>query len=237
MLDCVVALTSWKGRIYNSNFMLVIYKLLTQQTDYNYKVVLSLSEEEFPHKCDDLPPEFLTLQRHPRFEILWSYANTRSLKNYFPVKRLYNTVPIIVVGDDTLYSGNLVQTMMNEHTKTPIMALGNDLWYWPLEHDRIPILCRVRLFPPKCMFNLCEDYFVQDFKNLENDVFYGICLQLNNTKCRKVSENMVDCAGFYGQQVSLSHEYTRQINNPIELYHRFMTLHPELHEIILKNLG
>lgn len=48
---------------------------------------------------------------------------------------------------------------------------------------------------------------------------------------------MLECAGFYGQQVSLSHEYTRQINNPMELYHRFMTLHPELHEIILKNLG
>lgn len=237
MVDVIVALTTWHGRIYEKGFSRVLYRLVNQQiTNFKYKVVLSLSEEEFPNKEDDLP-EFVNLfAESDNFEILWSYKNTKALKNYFPVKRKYRDIPIIVIGDDTIYSKNLVEFMMNEHIKTPEYALGNCLFYWDKEHDEIPVLCQVRLFPPKCMFSLSEDYFVEDFKNLENDIFYGICLKLQNTKCRGLdNRTLVEDGSFFGQEKKLAFDYSKPENDPKKLYKTFMNKHPELLEIINGN--
>lgn len=232
-LDCIVALTSWKGRIYNANFIKVLNRLLNQKTKFNYKVVLSLSEEEFPKKESELPEELIKLTQLDNFEILWSYKNTRSLKNYYPVKREYKDLPIIVIGDDTIYSNHLVEFMMNEHRKTPLEALGNCLLYMDKDEDKIPILYQVRLFPPKCMFNLSEDYFVDDFKNLENDIFYGVCLKLQHTKCRALNnKTLVEKAGFFAQENGLRVEYRKPENNPKNLYKIFIAKHPELLQII-----
>lgn len=237
MVDVIVALTSWRGRIYESGFFRVLYRLVNEQiTNFKYKVVLSLSEEEFPNKEDDLP-EFVNLfAESDNFEVLWSYKNTRALKNYFPVKRKYRDIPIIVIGDDTIYSKNLVEFMMNEHIKTPEYALGNCLFCWDKEHDEIPVLCQVRLFPPKCMFSLSEDYFVEDFKNLENDIFYGICLKLQHTKCRGLdNRTLVEDGSFFGQEKKLAFDYWKPENDPKKLYKTFMSKHPELLEIINGN--
>lgn len=233
MLDCIVALTSWKGRVYNEELSKVLYHLTHQKTKYNYKVVLSLSEEEFPKKNEELPDWLVAFTELENFEILWSYRNTMSLKNYWPVKRAYKDVPILVLGDDTIYSKQLVEFMMNEHLKTPEYALGNCILYWDEAHDNLPILCKVRLFPPKCMFNLSEDYFVDYFKNLENDIFYGVCLKLNHTKCRALNNSsLVLNAGFFGQENKLAFEYWKPENDPKKFYENFVKDHPELLEII-----
>lgn len=233
-MDVIVALTTWKGRIYDKNFPKVLFRLCAQQiTNFSYKVVLSLSEEEFPHKEADLPDDVLLFNELDNFEILWSYKNTKALKNYFPVKRKYKDVPIIVIGDDSLYSQNLVQVMYSEHLKHPECALGNCLFYWDDEHDKIPVLCEVRLFPPKCMFNLAEDYFITYFKNLENDIFYGICLKLNHTECIGLNiRGLIEKREFYGQKNKLAFEYWKNENDPKKLYKHFINEHPELLEII-----
>ena len=54
-LDCVVSLTSWKGRIYHPDVPKVIYSIIRQKTQYKFKVVLVLSEDEFKNKEQDLP--------------------------------------------------------------------------------------------------------------------------------------------------------------------------------------
>lgn len=67
-------------------FSRVLYRLVNEQiTNFKYKVVLSLSEEEFPNKENDLP-EFVNLfAESDNFEILWSYKNTKALKNYIKI--------------------------------------------------------------------------------------------------------------------------------------------------------
>lgn len=234
MIDVIVALTTWKGRIYNKDFLKVLYRLCKEQiTDFKYKVVLSLSEEEFPNKEADLPDDLLIFTELENFEILWSYKNTKALKNYFPVKRKYKDVPIIVIGDDSIYSRRLVQVMYEEHLKSPECALGNCLFYWDDAHDRIPVLCEVRLFPPKCMFNLAEDYFITYFKNLENDIFYGVCLKLNHTPCKGLNKrDLVEKREFYGQEKKLAFDYWKKENDPKKLYENFVKDHSELLEII-----
>lgn len=237
MIDVIVALTTWKGRIYNKDFLRVLYRLCKEQiTDFKYKVVLSLSEEEFPNKEADLSDDLLLFAELENFEILWSYKNTKALKNYFPVKQKYKDLPIIVIGDDTLYSKNLVQRVMEEHIKDPAKALGNKLFYWDNKHNNIPVLWQVRLFPPNCMFNLSEEYFINYFKNLENDIFYGICLKLNNTKCKCVNiPELVEQKEFFGQENKLNTEYSKPENSAIKFYENFIADHPELLEIIKQN--
>ena len=234
MIDVIVALTTWKGRIYDNDFLKVLFRLCKQQiTDFKYKVVLSLSEEEFTNKELDLPEDLLLFNELDNFEILWSYKNTKALKNYFPVKRKYKDIPIIVIGDDSIYSKNLVQNMYSAYLKEPNCALGNCLFYWDKAHDEIPVLCEVRLFPPKCMFNLSEDYFIKYFKNLENDIFYGICLKLNHTKCKGLNiQGLVENREFYGQKNKLAFEYWKKENDPKKLYEIFVNEHPELLDII-----
>lgn len=237
MVDVIVALTTWRGRIYEKGFSRVLYRLVNEQiTNFKYKVVLSLSEEEFPNMEEDLP-EFVNLfAESDNFEVLWSYKNTKALKNYFPVKRKYGDTPIIVIGDDSLYSRNLVQIVYEQHLIFPNEALGNKLFYWDDKHNNIPVLWQVRLFPPKCMFNLPEDYFVNYFKSLENDIFYGICLKLNNTKCRCIDiPDLVEQKEFFGQENKLNREYSKPENNAIKFYEKFISDHPELLEIIKAN--
>jgi hypothetical protein len=236
-MDVIVALTTWKGRIYNKDFCKVLFRLCKQQiTKFNYKVVLSLSEEEFPNKENDLPNDVLLFNELDNFEILWSYKNTRALKNYFPVKRKYRDLPIIVIGDDTIYSEKLVEDVMTEHLKNPTCALGNLMFYWDDKHDNIPVLYQVRLFPPKCMFNLSEDYFINYFKNLENDIFYGICLKLNHTNCKAMNiPYLCEKKEFFGQEKKLNIEYKRPENDPKKFYEQFIKEHPELLEIIKQN--
>jgi hypothetical protein len=234
MPDVIVALTTWKGRIYDYAFIKVLYRLCgDQKTKFTYKVVLSLSEEEFPNKEHDLPEKVLLFTQLENFEILWSYANTKALKNYYPVQKKYQDLPIIVIGDDTIYSRNLVEYMMTEHLKDTTQALGNSLFYWDADHDEIPVLCQVRLFPPHCMVNLPEQYFIEDFNNLENDIFYGICLKLQRTPCRCLgNSSLVEKPGFFGQEKKLAFEYWKPENNPQKLYEEFLKKHPDLAEKI-----
>lgn len=78
----VVSLTSWRGRIYSDIVQLVLFSLLRQKTKYRYKVVLVLSEEEFPRKEAELPENIVKLaEKVEHMEILWTYRNTRALKN------------------------------------------------------------------------------------------------------------------------------------------------------------
>ena len=60
-LDCIVSLTSWKGQIYTESVPLHLYCLTHQKTSYNYKVVLVLSDEEFPGKEKDIPKTIVAM--------------------------------------------------------------------------------------------------------------------------------------------------------------------------------
>lgn len=80
-LDIIVSLTTWKRRISGGTLPRVLFRLLEQQdTSINYKVVLVLSEEEFG-KDYKLPETISIWLNNPKFEILWTYENTRALKN------------------------------------------------------------------------------------------------------------------------------------------------------------
>ena len=100
-MDCIVSLTSWKGRINNPDLPRVLFSIFSQKTKYEYEVNLTLSLEEFPNKEKDLPELLNDFVDDGRMKITWVEGNTRALKKLYPL--IENTkVPILTTDDDII---------------------------------------------------------------------------------------------------------------------------------------
>lgn len=99
----VIALTSWKQRI--NTVGQTIYNLFTM-CGPEFHIVLTLAEEEFPRKEQELPRDLVLMNRTGVFEILWCKRNTRSFKKILYAMQKYRNVPIISADDDCIYQFN-----------------------------------------------------------------------------------------------------------------------------------
>lgn len=187
-LDAIVSLTTWKGRINDENLPKIIVRLLTQKTDVNYKVVLVLSREEFG---DDyvLPSELRTLLSSEKFEILWTYKNTKALKKLDPAMKKWPDLPIIVTDDDMLLAENAVAVIWREHLKHPNDILATDvctpfLRQWPRS-------AYFKLFPPHSLAELPDEWFEKYFGGLLDDDWNGIRAIVKGTNQRRIDPSVV----------------------------------------------
>lgn len=221
-LDVIVSLTTWKGRIFHEQFPFNLFSLLAQNTKFKYKVVLTLSEEEFGKEFE-LPDRVSIYQTaYQNFEVLWTYKNTRALKNYNPVSEKYPATPVIVIGDDTIYSPNLVQTVydayMASDRRTCLAAKVSTF------SSGLKVPWRIRLFPPQCMKWIPEVYFDKYFHD-NNDLFYGVRLLLNG---RNVVKMNWDNLWFHGSAFSQENRLTEYHKyNDDEVFSGFIKEHPE----------
>lgn len=116
----IVSLTSWKGRIYDKSLLYNLFRLFHQETAIKYKVVMVLSEEEFPLKEKELPYDILLFNKTiDNFEILWTYKNTKALKKLNPTINKYPNLPIITLDDDTLLEKYVIDDLYNLNKKYP----------------------------------------------------------------------------------------------------------------------
>lgn len=185
-LDCVVGLTSWRGRLYSDIVQLVLFSLLKQKTKYRYKVVLVLSEEEFPGKEAELPVNIVKLaEKVEHMEILWTYRNTRALKKLDPTMAAYPDLPVITTDDDIIVKEDFVEQFMNAHTRYPKEIIYAHVWDFPANTE-IKISGWARLFPPHSLYPLDEQLFYKLFQGAEDDVWNGIRVWLAGTPVRKL---------------------------------------------------
>lgn len=208
----VVALTTYKGRIYNKKFPMCLYSIIRQKTAIPYKVVLVLSTDEFKKKSE-IPEEILLMDKQlDVFEILYTKRNTKALKKYNPVFLKYYNLPIISIGDDTIYSDKLVDTCYAEYLKNPFACHATRVG----KVGAIRIPWRVRLFPPNCMSWINEDWFEKCFHQ-HDDLFYGLRLLLSGTPVikHKEWECLIVKGGYYGQEKTLGAEYKKQTETEI----------------------
>ena len=182
----VVSLTSWRGRIYSEIVQLVLFSLLKQNTKYRYKVVLVLSEEEFPRKEAELPENIVKMaEKVEHLEILWTYRNTRALKKLDPTMAAYPDLPVITTDDDIIVKEDFVEQFMNAHTSHPKDIIYAHVWDFPANPE-IKISGMGRLFPPHSLYPLDEKLFDTCFKGAEDDVWNGIRVWLAGTKVSKL---------------------------------------------------
>jgi hypothetical protein len=224
--DVVVSLTSYKGRIYNKRFIDVLEQLVTQVTQYHYKTVLVLSYDEFANKEKDLPTEVLDLKSNNNFEILWTKENTKALKKYNPTSKKYKDIPIICLGDDTIYSRCLVELvygMYLEHNKGRFKP--DCICAQMSTVDKICVPWRIRIFPPNCMIDIPEELFKEFHEH--DDLFYGLRLYLNSTKVVNfpILRHLVLQGGYFGQEKTLNQVY--HSFDQAEIIKEFVDNHPE----------
>jgi len=185
-VDVVVSFTSWKGRIYSEIVQLVLFSLLKQKTKYRYKVVLVLSEEEFPKKEAELPSNIVKMaERIPTFSLLWTGKNTKALKKLDPTMMAYHDLPIITTDDDIIVKPDFVQSFMDCHKAHPRDVIYAHVWDFPANPE-IKISGWARLFPPHSLYHLDEKLFDKCFHGVEDDVWNGIRVWLAGTPVRKL---------------------------------------------------
>jgi len=184
--QCIVSLTSWRGRIFSEIVQLVLFSLLKQNTKYRYKVVLVLSEEEFPKKEAELPANIVKLaEKVDRFSLLWTGPNTKALKKLDPTMKAFPDLPVITTDDDIIVKDDFVEQFMTMHSRYPKDIIYAHLWDFPANPE-IKISGWARLFPPHSLYPLDEKLFDKCFHGVEDDVWNGIRVWLAGTKVRKL---------------------------------------------------
>lgn len=219
--DVIVSLTTWKGRINDPHLPKVIFRLLQQETQFIYKVVLVLSREEFGATYK-VPEQIDLLTEDPRFEILWTDKNTKALKKLNPTMAKYPDTPIITTDDDILLKKHAVDMMIQAHLMFPNAILGTVCGAF------YPPVCRVanlRLFPPHSLADIPDIYFSTYFHNLHDDEWNGIRAMVKGTQHLKVADDLIDDLSYYGIESSFRQEYNKFRFKPA--YAKFKKEHPK----------
>ena len=213
MYDVILSLTTWKGRIYTKEVQQNIFDLLTKQkTKYKYKVVLCLSEEEFPTKEKEIPSWINELNEYSdNFELLWTYTNTKALKKLNPAMKKYPDLPIITTDDDDRVKPNAIETFMNYHKEHPDVILSecgiNEIY------ENIYTTGEFRLYPPNSLYDLDEKYFIDYFYNANDDLFNAIRAVMKGTKTKMMHTKCILTRYGATQKVNLYSIYSK-INWP-----------------------
>lgn len=136
----VIGITSWPPRINTVGLTLFsLYRCCP-----NFHIVLTLSEEEFPHKEADLPSSLLAMIKANMFEVLFVRKNYKSFKKWIFAAKKYPGLPVISADDDCMYKCNYAQELYDkwledisingiryEYGKLPQMQGPSSLYYLP----------------------------------------------------------------------------------------------------------
>lgn len=112
--DLWVCLTSFPARIDEVQYP--VFSML-RQAILPEKIILWLSEEQFPNKEGQLPQRLVSL-RNSIFEIHWC-EDLRSYKKLVPALSLNEHKNIVICDDDIFYRKNTLKILWKEHLEHP----------------------------------------------------------------------------------------------------------------------
>lgn len=112
--EYIVSLTSYPKRIGTVH---ITIKSLLQQSFKADKVILWLSQEEFPNKEADLPQALMDLQKQG-LTIGWC-KNLKSYNKLLPSLQVYPDAVIITVDDDGIYAPNWLEILIDSYISNP----------------------------------------------------------------------------------------------------------------------
>lgn len=112
--ELIVSLTSFPARI--NTVHKTIQSLLLQSMKPN-RIILWLTEEEFPGKDESLPEKLLRLKKYG-LEIMYC-ENLRSFTKLIPTLRFFPEADIVTADDDIYYRRDWLKTLYAEHMRHP----------------------------------------------------------------------------------------------------------------------
>ena len=163
----IVSLTTYPGRIKSVHETINTLKNQSIKPD---KVILYLSEQEFPKKNKGLPRN-LTKLCDDCFEIHWIKKTLYSFQKLIPALKEYPNAVIVTADDDILYKNNWLELLVNAYLENPtlihchrvhrIRYNGNNimpynLWRMAIKNESVlynNFLTGVGgvLYPPRCL--------------------------------------------------------------------------------------
>ncbi len=207
-LDCVVSVTTWKGRIYDRDTFKALYSLVTQTSKYKFKVVLTLSKEEFPKQYEELP-EFIQLMYDTEtIDIIWADGNYKALKKLYPIRKMYDC-PIMTTDDDIICDNGVIDRFMDMHKRFPNLVLSDG----GVTVCGLQLTGRFRLFPKDSFLDVDAKYFKECFQNAEDDLYIAVLMQYKGTKLKYLHSGLV-------------HEIGRKMNDRTALRHIYTRINP-----------
>lgn len=120
-VELIVSLTTYPARV--SSVAVTLRSLLMQSQEIE-RIILVLSEQEFPEGATGLPRPLQRLTRSAKVELLFTPDNTRSFKKLLPVARANPDAIIITADDDVIYTRNWAKNLMDAHRKFPAVVVG-----------------------------------------------------------------------------------------------------------------
>lgn len=114
-MKVVVALTSFPRRIPG---VWIVLEILLRQSFKPDKVILYLSEKQFPNGMGDLPKRILQ-QCSRGVDVVFVPDDFRSHKKYYYAMQGFPNDIIVTVDDDIFYPTTLLQTLIEYHKKFP----------------------------------------------------------------------------------------------------------------------
>lgn len=213
--DCIVSLTTWRGRIAHPDVCKAVYSIIRQKTKYKFKIVLTLSEEEFPEH--DIPETLALLIYAGNIEIIWTKDNLRAYKKYYYVHKKYPNAIIITTDDDILLSQNAVELMMDFYQEHKNCICAQHLHTFETSDEQVAGW--FRLYPPNSLLDIDKDFFIHCFNTLEDDVYNAILASLKHTKsvktpfivAQEMRGSLQNCAFRNVYTKTDAHDYKRKL--------------------------
>ena len=199
----IVSLTSYPPRI--STVHKTIETLLNQ-TIKPEKLILWLSDEEFPNREADLPEELLA-QTTRGLEIRWC-NNIRSYKKLIPTLKAYPNAVIVTADDDVYYHQQWLERLYLAYIKNPdcihvhrvtkfylddkgdfaIVKGGQDCWAQPSYLNKLVGVGGV-LYPPHCFPpDVLDESKFMELAPTSDDICFWLMAAMFGYKVNRVEE-------------------------------------------------
>lgn len=117
----VVSLTTFPARIGQLHLVL---KSILLQTYKPERIIVWLTEEEFPDRWNSLPLELISLQKNG-VELRFVSTNLRSHNKYYYVFREFPDKQVVTIDDDLIYSRDTIERLIMMSYKYPNTVCSN----------------------------------------------------------------------------------------------------------------
>lgn len=227
----IVSLTSYPARI--SKLWMVIKTLLNQKLVDNFKVILWLSENQFPKGLDSLPKS-LTNLIEKGLDIRFVSDDLKSHKKYYYAFKEYPNNIVVTVDDDVLYSPILLRTLLDAHDKYSDCVICNrgikinkekSYRNWDkVDNFMIPVSNIMPtgiggvLYPPHCYNNNIFD--IEAIKSTcinGDDLWLNFMCRLNGTKVVHTGARFGFITVLSSQETALCIENVNHDKNDIQI--------------------
>lgn len=227
----IVSLTSYPARI--SKLWMVIKTLLNQKLVDNIKVILWLSENQFPKGLDSLPKS-LTNLIEKGLDIRFVSDDLKSHKKYYYAFKEYPNNIVVTVDDDVLYSPILLRTLLDAHDKYSDCVICNrgkiidkalsykkwrnvDCFMIPVKNI-LPTGIGGVLYPPHCYnSNIFDIEAIKSTCINGDDLWLNLMCRLNGTKVVHTEEKFGFITVLSSQETALCIENVDHDKNDMQI--------------------